>query len=243
MGGIINYYHGESGTVVDLGFASDEEERTYVLRLEGDPHRELVRDYGSDIGIDPLLQVGDRAFFVRMDPYAGIWVREQDRLYPELEEAFGRSLGQRYGDYSEPHITEETARKMGAERVRRPATEASFFLSFSSENVLVARQIFEDLRYDTKVEVWFDLDQQGESPTHRRQVERWLRDAVYSNRGFILLWTSDAQKEPERKGKRTDAEGEDGDADKEAVGTHGVVAHRFRDRIDVRTQKVRYHDA
>ena len=56
-------------------------------------------------------------------------------------------------------------------------------------------------------------------------------------------WWRDAQMEPLRKGKRTDAEGEDGDADKEAVGTHGVVAHRFRDGIDVRTQKVRSHDA
>src|SRR5918998_5310769 len=49
--------------------------------------------------------------------------------------------------------------------------------------------------------------------------------------------------EPERKGKRTDAEGEDGDADKEPVGTHGVVAHRFRDGMDIGTQEVRGHDA
>ena len=56
-------------------------------------------------------------------------------------------------------------------------------------------------------------------------------------------WWRDAQMEPERKGKRTDAEGEDGDADKEAVGTHGVVAHRFRDGIDVRAKKVCSHDA
>jgi hypothetical protein len=194
VAGIINYYHGESGTVVDCGYASDKERRTCVLRLEGDPHREMAYDYGGDIGIDPLLQVGDRAVFVRIDAYAGIWVREQDRLYPELEEAIGRSLVQRNGDCTQPHITDETARKMGTGRVRRPATEASFFLSFSSENVLVARQIFEDLRDDAKVEVWFDLDQQGESPMHRRKAERWLREAVYSSRGFILLWTKAASK-------------------------------------------------
>lgn len=193
MAGIINYYHGESGTVVDRGYAPDEEPRTYVLRLEGDPHREMVYDYGSDIAIDPLLQTGERAVFVRMDPYTGIWVREKDRLYPELEHAVGRAMGERYGDHMEPRITDETRGKMGAGRVQRPATEASFFLSFSSENVLVARQIFEDLRDDAKVEVWFDLDQQGESPEHRRRVERWLREAVYSSRGFILLWTRAAK--------------------------------------------------
>src|ERR687889_512705 len=49
--------------------------------------------------------------------------------------------------------------------------------------------------------------------------------------------------EPERKGKRTDAEGEDGQADKEPVGTHGVVAHRVRDGMDIRTEEVRSHDA
>ena len=192
MAGIINYYHGEFGTVVDRGYAPDEEPSTYVLRLEGDPHRELAYDYGSDIAIDPILGTGERAVFVRVDPCAGIWVREEDRLYPELERAVGRAMGERYGDHTEPRITDETAKKIGAGRVRLPATEASFFLSFGSENVLVARQIFEDLREDAKVEVWFDLDQQGESPNHRRRAERWLRDAVYASRGFILLWTKAA---------------------------------------------------
>jgi hypothetical protein len=54
---------------------------------------------------------------------------------------------------------------------------------------MLARQIFEDLKYDAKVEVWFDLDQSGEAPEHRRRLERWLREAVYKHRGFILLWT------------------------------------------------------
>jgi len=193
VAGIINYYHGESGTVVDRGYAPDEEPRTYVLCLQGDPHRELAYDYGSDIAIDPLLQVGEMAVFVRTDTYGGIWVREQDQLYPELEQAVGRAIGERYRDHTEPRVTDETARKMGTGRVQRPATEASFFLSFGSENVLVARQIFEDLRDDAKVDVWFDLNQQGEAPEHRRQAERWLREAVYASRGFILLWTKAAK--------------------------------------------------
>jgi TIR domain-containing protein len=193
VAGIVNYYHGESGTVVERGYALDEEERTFVLRLEGDPHRELAYDYGSDIGIDPLLQLGAKAVFLRIDTYAGIWVREQDLFYPDLERAIGRVVSARDGDRTEPRVTDETVRRMGAGRVQRPATEASFFLSFSSENVLVARQIFEDLRDDTKVEVWFDLDQQGESPKHSHQVERWLKEAVYTSRGFILLWSKAAK--------------------------------------------------
>jgi hypothetical protein len=196
VAGIINYYHGESGTVVDRGYAPDEEWLPYVLRLEGDPHRELAYDDGSDIGIDPLLRTGERAVFVRMDIYTGIWVRERDQYYPELERAIGRVMAERDGGRTEPHVTDETKSKVGAGRVQRPATEASFFLSFGSENVLVARQIFTDLKNDAKVEVWFDLDQQGESPEHRRRAERWLREAVYASRGFILLWTKAAKESP-----------------------------------------------
>lgn len=58
---------------------------------------------------------------------------------------------------------------------------------------MLARQIFEDLKYDAKVDVWFDLDQAGEAPEHRRRIETWLREAVYKSRGFVLLWTSAAK--------------------------------------------------
>jgi hypothetical protein len=57
---------------------------------------------------------------------------------------------------------------------------------------MLARQIFEDLKRDGKVEVWFDLEQEGESPEHTRQIESWLREALYNSRGFILLWTKAA---------------------------------------------------
>ncbi len=49
------------------------------------------------------------------------------------------------------------------------------------------------MKYDAKVEVWFDLDQAGELPEHQRRVEAWLRKAVYNNQGFILLWTKAAK--------------------------------------------------
>lgn len=190
MAGVINYYHGEFGTVVDRGYVLDQPDmpRTYALRLRNDPHHELAYDYGSDIAIDPLLEAGYKAVYVRLDTYSGIWVREQDQFYPGLQGAIDRAMGERWGDWTEPRISGETRRKTD----ESPSTEASFFLSFSSRNVMLARQIFEDLKRDAKVEVWFDLDQEGESPEHARRIESWLREALYNSRGFILLWTKAA---------------------------------------------------
>src|SRR5215218_6740925 len=206
MGGIINYYHGESGLVVDRQFVLNEEQRAHILRLQGDPHREFAFAYGGDVYIDPLLRKGDTAVFVRIEQYGGLWVREQDSLYPELQQAHDRVLTEIrknstpgliavriQGFWAEQYIAEETRKKTGSSFPERPATEASFFLSYSSQSVLLARQVFEDLKYDTKVEVWFDLDQAGEAPEHRRRIERWLREAVHASRGFILLWTKAAK--------------------------------------------------
>ena len=41
--------------------------------------------------------------------------------------------------------------------------------------------------------MWFDLNQAGEAPEHRRRIETWLREAIYGSRGFILLWTKAAR--------------------------------------------------
>ena len=206
MGGIINYYHGESGLVVDRQFILNKEQRVHVLRLQGDPHREFAFAYGGDVYIDPLLQKGDTAVFVRSDQYGGLWVREQDWLYPQLQQALDRVVTELrrnsmpglitvrlQGFWAEQYIADETRGETGNPFPERPATEASFFLSFSSQSVLLARQVFEDLKYDAKVEVWFDLDQAGEAPEHRRRIERGLREAVYGRRGFILLWTKAAK--------------------------------------------------
>lgn len=190
MGGIFNYYHGESGFVMENQIVSEEER---ILRLRDNPHREFAYDYGADIGIDPLLQKEERAVYVRLDSWTGIWIRERDQFYPELQQAIDRVIEDRTRNRAEQYIPDEIQSKTGNQSSQRPATEASFFLSFSSKNVLLARQMFEDLKHDAKVEVWFDLDQEGESPEHRRRIETWLREAVYSNRGFILLWTKAAK--------------------------------------------------
>lgn len=209
MGGIINYYHGESGVVVDDRYIFTEQKNVRVLRMQDNPHREFAYDYeGGDVHVDPSLKVGDRAVFIRTDLYGGIWVREQDQFYPRLQQALDRvrdeimsrprspgSITVRLQDvWTEQYISEETQSKAGSPVFERPATDASFFLSFSSENVMLARQIFEDLKYDAKVKVWLDLDQIRDAPEHRRRLERWLREAVHQHRGFILLWTEAASR-------------------------------------------------
>src|SRR5688572_16705851 len=90
MGGITNYFHGESGRVVSRQTVPSHGVNAQALRLAGDPHRELAYDYGGDIGIDPVLQQGDRAVFVRLDPYTGVWTSEGHHFYPEVQEAVDR---------------------------------------------------------------------------------------------------------------------------------------------------------
>lgn len=208
MGGIIDYYHGESGEIADRWYISTEQQNVHVLRLQGNPHREFAYDYeGGDVHIDPLLEPGDKAIFLRTDLYGGIWVRERDQLYPRLQQAVNRVVDEirtrpnsrglitvrLQGVWTEQYIASKTRGKTGNPFPERPATDVSFFLSYSSKNVMLARQIFADLRYDARVEAWFDLDQAGEAPEHRRRIEAWLKEAVHQHRGFILLWTKAAR--------------------------------------------------
>lgn len=177
--------------------------------MRDNPHREFAYDYeGGDVHVDPSLRVGDEVVFVRTDLYGGVWVREQDKLYPKLQRALDRVRDEimsrprspglitvrLQGVWTEQYIAKGTQNKSGDPLFERPATDASFFLSFSSENVMLARQIFEDLKYDAKVKVWLDLDQTKNVPEQRRRLERWLREAVHQHRGFILLWTEAASK-------------------------------------------------
>lgn len=202
MGGIINYFHGESGVIVDYQQIVNEEQHVHAIRLQYDPHREFAYEYGGDVGIDPLLKPGDRAIFIRTDTYTGIWVREQDQFYPELQRAVervterrmrdvqpGHIVGRLAGIWAEQYIGDLTKSKTQPQFSERPATDISFFLSYSRRNALLARQIFEDLRYDAKIDVWFDLNQEGEAGQHPQRVEAWLREAVYKCRGFVLLWS------------------------------------------------------
>lgn len=205
MGGITNYYHGESGLVADCQRLSGDDQTAHVIRLLDDPHREYAYDYGGDVHIDPLIQTGDRAIFVRLDTYGGIWVREDSQFFPDLQAGIERTIERRiregldpshivrvHGVWSDQCVSNPVRQLTGSRNDDRPATDVSFFLSFSSANVLLARQVYADLKDDVRVEVWFDLNQGGETPSHKEHTERWLKNAVYSRRGFILMWTNAA---------------------------------------------------
>jgi len=217
VGGIINYYHGEAGQAIRRMWTANEEHLTYQMVLSDDPHRESVYDYGTDIGIDPAIQVGDKVIYIRLDDTCGIWVQRTNAFGPALHTAIDRvkqnrgwmdsyakleKKGTAATDKWLVQLQERTGVAFNMEddsddpRVMkdRPATEASIFVSYSSKNILMARQIYGDLRNDAKAEVWFDLAQPGESTRNDEQIAMWLQTAIYKSRGLVLLLTEAALK-------------------------------------------------
>jgi hypothetical protein len=210
MSGIGNYFHGETGRVADLCWVADENLLTYEMKLFGDPHREVARDYNSDISIDPALKPGDQAVFIRMNAWTGVWVTPENRFSPQLESALDRAGRNRetirkyidltgreveaaisWAEESLPSTTQIPVRVRNAAEStsERPATAASIFLSYSSRNALVARQIYEHLKADAKADIWFALTKPGEAPAHRAAIEGWLDEAIYECEVFLLLLT------------------------------------------------------
>ena len=210
MSGIGNYFHGEAGSVADLCWVADENLLTYEMKLFGDPHREVARDYGSDISIDAALKPGDQAIYIRMNAWTGVWVKPENRFSPQLESALDRASRNRgpirkyidltahgveaaisWAEESLPSTTRipVRVRHAGESTSERPATAASIFLSYSSRNALVARQFFEHLKEDAKADIWFDLTKPGEAPAHDAAIERWLEEAIFECEIFLVLLT------------------------------------------------------
>lgn len=209
MAGISQYYHGEEGQAVDLTWVADKESLLYAMSLRGDPHRDSAFDYGSDIGIDPQIKCGDRVVYLRLDAYGGIWVDINKQFHPQLGEAEHRVIKNRnciekYRDLAE---SDEDAARRWAESVAQktgipvrprlshdrpaedPGTPSTIFLSYSSRNVLMAREMFLNLLQEAQTDVWFDLRYAGESPTHDETISAWLERAVYDCQIFLVLLT------------------------------------------------------
>jgi TIR domain len=211
MGGIINYYHGEDGIVSDRWWQVLGDLLSFQIELSGDPHRIWARDYNTDIGIDPTIRRGDRVVYLRLDDTSGIWVRESDQRGSELSDAISRVMEnrrwmERWAKHSQDvdeiskiaqglfDETNEPLRIVVGEPTNDgPATPVSFFLSYSSRNSLLARQIYEDLSNDAKATVWFDLAQpKGTAPAHDEAIAKWLEESIYDCQGFTLLLTKSA---------------------------------------------------
>jgi hypothetical protein len=218
MGGIINYYHGEDGRAGRRSWSAAPDALTCTLEIGGNRHRTAAFDYGSDIGIDPAIREGDAVVYLRLDETCGIWVRAGDGGGPPLGAALerveqNRAWMRRYEDavaadgFPPGAWLRELARATGVPAAageedgpapggEQPGTEASLFISYSSRNVLLARQIHDDLRRDARAQVWFDAARPGEAPAHPEALAEWLRGAVYASRGLVLLLTREAAESP-----------------------------------------------
>ena len=232
MSGIINYFHGESGKVRDSWWELGDDVPAFAIAIEGDPHRTIAWDYGSDIGIDPRIAPGDDIVYLRLEDTAGIWVQPDLQSEADLEGAITRVLEHRrwierwrraeadtvyvdvareiYESRGDPLRVTSTRGGDAAEKVLaegwaildlsfggpwddRPRAAASFFLSHASEDTLLARRIFHDLKIDANADIWFDLAQPREQvPKDDSAVGDWLRRSIRAKNGFVILWTEHA---------------------------------------------------
>jgi hypothetical protein len=90
MSGIVNYFQGESGTVSDCWWELASEAPAFAMTITGDPHRDIARDYGSDIGIDPHVVPGDEVIYLRLEDTTGIWVRTAYQSAGDLRQSVER---------------------------------------------------------------------------------------------------------------------------------------------------------
>lgn len=205
MGGLINYYHGEEGMISDVFDSRSGRRVSRGIRLQDNPHRGYAFDYGGDVLIDHSLSVGESVKFARLTAYDGIWIRRSDYLNADIIKvaqstaSVSRAVSSDtqmvvrimdiWADEAPDFPGVPTPSSLVSER---PATEGAFFLSYSSVNVLLARRIAYDLRYDAKLSVWLDLEQGDTADWSPKRAERWLREAVAASKGLVLLWSEGA---------------------------------------------------
>jgi hypothetical protein len=212
MSGIINYFHGETGVVADRWWQLLNTKVALCVELAENPHRVVARDYNGDISIDPLIVNGNDVVYLRLDDTCGMWVRECDQYGRGWDAALARVLEnrrkwmERWNEHDADaavalakELFEETGDPI---RIvigepeplgERPSTDVGFFLSYSSRDALLARQIYEDLRTDGKASVWFDMAQPADSGRqHEEAIREWLKISVELCKGFILLLTRTA---------------------------------------------------
>lgn len=79
-----------SGVVLDGGTFEEENKLVnYVLiRLDNDNGIITQFDYGSDLKLDQLMEIGDRVNLEKLDEYNYIWNRENDDITVESDDLF-----------------------------------------------------------------------------------------------------------------------------------------------------------
>src|SRR5262245_58254111 len=78
MAGIINYFHGETGTANEIYWRLTPSDIRLVISVDGDPHRVRAFDYGGDVSFDPAILPKDHVTYLRLDQTCGMWVRTLD---------------------------------------------------------------------------------------------------------------------------------------------------------------------
>lgn len=206
MSGIGDYFHGEEADVLEVNWIPHGDYLSYAIELANNPHRKRAQAYGSDIGIDPLIRPKDHVIYIRLSSYCGIWVKSGMQFSPELDAALVRVAAntERCRRYSGGVLAQLWAQRLrfstGIEvlnptkakpfdRDSIPVIEESVFLSHSGRNTLLARFLFEALRRDGKREVWFDLAEAAEAPTHQGHIEKWLQSSLHECRVFVVMLT------------------------------------------------------
>ncbi|MFO7589135.1 MAG: toll/interleukin-1 receptor domain-containing protein [Gemmatimonadota bacterium] len=216
MSGISQYFHGEEGLVTELAWMPAGDQLVLRMGLAGDPHRTVAIDYGSDIGIDPLLRPGGRAIYLRANAWSGIWTAGAHRYHPETDAAMARALETRSrmeeygglvgeGGANLRRWLQTLATDTGlplrplqpGDRVSdTPLDAAGVFLSYSSQNALLAQWLYRQLRSEGNVGVWFDQGHPGEHPGHEEGIAAWLRASVQECQILALLLTGPALDSP-----------------------------------------------
>ncbi|MEW6608770.1 MAG: toll/interleukin-1 receptor domain-containing protein [bacterium] len=214
MAGIGNYFHGEKGKVLDLYLLPSGDMLFLEMEITGNPHRKYAADYGSDIGIDPSIRVGDRVVYIRADFYGGIWVKEGNEYSRNLEKAFERvcifrkKYMDRYMDqfhnwegskesYEHPHtLIKRLANKskipLRFEEENVPSDvseiEISIFLSYSHKDEEIGQRFASDLKKEAKAEIWFDRwEEKSRDP--RTLLDEWLSKAISDCQSFVAILT------------------------------------------------------
>ncbi len=219
MPGINAYFSHETGTVSDVKWVIDEDvcKFFYEMYLEDNPHRKYAFDYDSDIGIDPLIKRGDEVIYIRINNYSGIWVEKSHATNSEIDKAKKRVIENRkfiheFREISENNpeeikewlesIYEKTGIKVHrykedlaedeapSDSSMPEALSASVFISYSSKNIMLAKEFVEKIQGAHK-KAWIDIEQMERSSDHE-YIKRTLKSAITGCQIFVLLLSKTA---------------------------------------------------
>ena len=163
MAGIINYFHGETGTVNEFFWRLTPSDIRLVIAVDEDPHRVRAFDYGGDVSFDPAILPKDHVTYLRLDQTCGMWVRTVDIERGVLHRSLRRvrknrlmfdSMSQRRKRLSnnKGRIADELTKETSiCSRISNdddidwinnvPATGVSLFLSYSNRDVLLTSSL------------------------------------------------------------------------------------------------------